>query len=333
MKILLTGNLFHDYENDIKHGLEVLGHEVDMVFNNIHGPFHFRDVKTIPYWLKFGFLPDKFNINYFINDSIEQYNKAVQNKIKHHVYDALLVIGGKTISVETLSKFPGRKIFWFLDALPRYIEIHHKLPYYNNIFVFEPSDVEYAKENYNLDVTFLSVGFSPKKYFKISNATKKYDYSFVGSYYPKRDEYLTEIIRVSDKFCIYGDFFRSKNKALKRKNEKISVHPMMVNELYNATKVNINIHHTQSKKGLSPRTFEILGSGGFEIVERQEMGLVYFEEDKHIVFYDSVDEFRDKCKYYLNKDREREKIAEAGYKIVLQNHTWKSRFEEMFASL
>jgi spore maturation protein CgeB len=333
MKVLLTGNLFHDYEIDIKSGIEELGHNVDMIFNNIHGPFHFRNIKTIPSWLKYGVLPDKFNVNYFIDRSVEHYNKAVQEKIKRGAYDILLVVGGKTISVETLNMFKGRKLFWFLDGLPRYPYIHPKLSCFDDIFVFEPTDVEYVREEFDLTARFLSVAFNPKKFFKKSNSVPQYDFSFVGSYYPKRDEYLSSISDISDNFCIYGDFFRSKTKTLRKRNTKVNAAPAEVNELFNASKININIHHAQSRKGLSPRTFEILGAGGFEIVERQEIGLVFFEGDKHLVFYDSIDEFRDKCNYYLKHDNERTKIAEAGYQIALQNHTWKNRIGEMFNHL
>ena len=64
MRILFTGNLFHNYEADIRDGLLELGHNVDMLFNNIHGPFQIQDVKTIPQWIKYGLLPHKLKINY-----------------------------------------------------------------------------------------------------------------------------------------------------------------------------------------------------------------------------------------------------------------------------
>lgn len=327
MRILFTGNLFHNYESDIKDGLTELGHSVDMVFNNIHGPFQIQDIKTIPEWLMYGVLPHKLNIDYFTNRSIENYNKYIQNLINKNTYDILLVIGAKTIYPETIALFKGRKVFWFMDGLPRYEYVLPIIPFFDDIFVFEPTDIIYIKEKLGLQAKFLTLAFSPKRYYKKDLAIK-YDCSFVGSFYPKREEYLNELLKVTNNICICGDFYRSKYKELKKKVKGINVPSGVANDLYNSSKVNVNIHHPQSKEGLAIRTFEIIGAGGFQIVERQKGALNYFEEDIHMAFYESEDEFIDKCTYYLKHESERIKIARECYKIALEQHTWKARLRE-----
>jgi len=40
-----------------------------------------------------------------------------------------------------------------------------------------------------------------------------------------------------------------------------------------------------------------------------------------------------KVRYYLDHDEEREHIARAGRERALRDHTWKQRFQAMFAKL
>lgn len=327
MRVLFTGNLFHNYELDIMDGLLELGHQVDIRFNNIHGPFQVQDIKTIPQWLKYGLLPYKLKIDFFTKRSIEKYNTDLQRLIQQNNYDILLAVGAKTIYPETIEMFKGRKVFWFMDGLPRYEYVVPKIPLFDDLFVFEPTDIQYIKEKLNRDASFLTLAFSPKRYHK-KTLPVKYDFSFVGSFYPKREQYLNSLLSVSENLCICGDFYRSKYKALKQKMKGVNVPSSVANDLYNSSKVNVNIHHPQSKEGMAIRTFEIIGAGGFQIVERQKGALLYFEENKHMAFYQSEEEFVDKCRYFLMHDSERNKIAHSCHELALEKHTWKARFQE-----
>lgn len=219
-----------------------------------------------------------------------------------------------------------------MDGLPRYEYVIPKIPLFDDLFVFEPTDRDVIKEKLNLSSKFLTLAFNPDKYFFRQHGNR-FDFSFVGSFYPKREEYLNALLGVSDNMCIYGDFYRTKFPLLKQKMKKVNVPYNMANDLYNESKINVNIHHPQSKEGMAIRTFEIIGAGGFQIVERQKGALQYFEENKHMVFYDDLSEFIEKSKYYLAHDTEREEIAANGHRIALEKHTWKARIQEMESML
>lgn len=330
MRILLTGDFFHDYQYDIKEGLEQNGHSVDIRFNNIHGPFHLIDIKTAAKWFKYGLLPYKLKIKHFTNNAVDRYNYDLTEMMKRKVYDLMLVIGAKTIYHETVRKFRGRKVFYFMDALPRYEEVLPIIPLFDNHFVFEPTDVAVIKERLGIKAQFLTLAYSPNRYFNRNRDSEVYDFGFVGARYPKREDYLNQLLSVSENMCIYGDFYKSRYKMLRKKNLKVNVPSRVANELYNRSKINVNIHHAQSKEGLSIRTFEIIGAGGFQLVERQKAALIFFEEGRHMAFYGSVEEMLDKARYYLKHESERRKIAEDCHQLALQKHTWKSRMKEMF---
>ena len=329
-KILLTGDFFHDYQVDLKEGLEQNGYEVDLRFNNIHGPFHALDGKTFLKWMKYGLLPHKLKIPQFTKRAIERYNQDLQFMMRRKDYDAMLVIGAKTIYPETLSAFQGRKIFYFIDALPQYESVYPIIPLFDHHFVFEPSDVSIVQEKFGLTAHFLTLAFSPTRYYKKNEQDSIYDFSFVGTRYPKREEYLNELLSVSENLAIYGDFYKSRYKAIRNKTRRITAPFQVVNDVYNSSRVNVNIHHPQSKEGLAIRTFEIIGAGGFQLVERQKAALMFFEEDKHMAFYDNKEEFIDKASYFLKNETLRRQIAESCYHLALQKHTWKHRIKEMF---
>lgn len=332
MRILLTGNLFHDYELDMKDGLEQLGHEVGLFFNNIQGPYHPFDPKTFVPWVKYGFLPHKLKISHFTRQSIERYNEEVCREIDSGRYDLLLVVGAKTIAPDTVRRFPGPKVLWFMDALPRYPEVVPKLPLFDKIFLFESSDVPFIKEKVGMESRFLTLAFNPAKYFRVPQV-QSYDLSFVGSFYPKRDEYLGAALGISDRMGIYGDFHRSKNAELRSKVKSINAPHSANNALYNASRINLNIHHPQSVEGMSIRTFEILGAGGFQLVERQVRAVELFEEGVEIEYYASKDEFLDKIRFYLKNDTARLRIAARGHELALRKHTWKERMRELLQLL
>ena len=58
-----------------------------------------------------------------------------------------------------------------------------------------------------------------------------------------------------------------------------------------------------------------------------------FEEDKHCIMFDTLQELQDKIHYYINHEDERESMIQRAYDHVLQNHTWNNRGEEMINTL
>ena len=78
------------------------------------------------------------------------------------------------------------------------------------------------------------------------------------------------------------------------------------------------------------RTYEIPGSDSFMLAERNKEHLRLFKENKEAVFFDSKEELLEKIKYYLKHEKEREKIAEAGYRrCISSGYSYKDRLKYM----
>jgi spore maturation protein CgeB len=85
---------------------------------------------------------------------------------------------------------------------------------------------------------------------------------------------------------------------------------------------------------MKARIFEVLGCHAFLISGYNEDMDQYYENGKEIVYYDgTITDLVYKIRYYLKHNEEREKIADAGYKRTLREHTYEKRFEDIFKKL
>lgn len=99
--------------------------------------------------------------------------------------------------------------------------------------------------------------------------------------------------------------------------------------VYAGSKINLNISLRGMEGGTPLRVQEIMGAGGFVLssfcVETAEL----FEEDKEIVMFRTPEELMEKTEYYLTHDGERQKIASAGQRKVLDRFTHERKLKEL----
>lgn len=80
------------------------------------------------------------------------------------------------------------------------------------------------------------------------------------------------------------------------------------------------------------RNFEIPMSGGIQFTRYSEELSKYFEEDKEIVFFRSIEECIEKARFYLRDDvkNTRNQIRINARRRAVSEHTWCCRFREVF---
>ena len=59
----------------------------------------------------------------------------------------------------------------------------------------------------------------------------------------------------------------------------------------------------------------------------------HFEPDKEIITYRNMFELADKARYYLSHPNQAEKVRQAGYERALKDHTYQTRFRNLFKQL
>lgn len=173
---------------------------------------------------------------------------------------------------------------------------------------------------------------------------KKYDVSFVGAWHPYRAWLLDKIEKAG--YQVYKAGFRWPNGIL-------SIEEMI--NVFNASRINLNMSNSTSwdirylassprallNKIRSPKTveqikarhFEINGCGGFQLSYYVEGLEQYYQIGKEIGIYLDPDDLLVKVKHYLSDEALRIKVAEAGYRRTLNNHTFEKRFAEVFSRM
>ncbi len=103
----------------------------------------------------------------------------------------------------------------------------------------------------------------------------------------------------------------------------------MASYVYAGSKINLNISLKGIEGGTPQRIMDILGAGGFALTNYCQETAELFEEDKEIVMFRSPEEMLEKVDYYLSHDEEREHIAEAGQKKVLECYTYEKKLKQL----
>jgi spore maturation protein CgeB len=224
-------------------------------------------------------------------------------------------------------KFPV--IFWDIDSpnLP-----YHK---YSSILAegnylmlcYSKGGCKYWVEH-GIDSLFLPLACATNLFHPIRGTRKTIDILFTGRYLKDREGgYKAFLYPLARRFrgsvTIVGSGWESNPQV---KNAKVisSVPYNLLNKMYNMAKININIHRDNSRKchtALNLRTFEVPGAGQV-LMSDEVLGInEFFKPGHEIVIVRGEDELIDNIEKFLQSEEERMKIAEAGYKAVLEKHT------------
>ena len=178
------------------------------------------------------------------------------------------------------------------------------------------------------EVAYLPHAAEPKAYPN-TPTIKKYDLAFIGHVQEEHKGNGVNVTRVEALDRMFREFpnfyYGSRLPMWPEKNmfEDAARHFCESRIVFNISVGN----------DVNMRFFETLSTGSFlltnviyELDNLRELGLV---DGVHYVSYGSLDDAVAKAKYYLKHEKEREKIATAGYKAFSQGHTYKHRVEEI----
>lgn len=122
-------------------------------------------------------------------------------------------------------------------------------------------------------------------------------------------------------------------KSLQRGGARLSTEESI--KVFNATKVNINLHSSQFHDGvnpdgdyLNPRTFEIASCDAFQLVDHRTDLASQFTPGEEMVTFRDAAEIPSMVKYYLDHESERQAVADRSRKRVLEEHTYDLRMQE-----
>jgi len=293
-----------------KKAFEALGHEV--------GFFNYRASK-------FGRLPVARTL--------------VSNSLKKEVLkfnpDLLLVIKGEIIPkgiIKEISSAGVKTADWTLDSpfgdFYSYNRIKN-ISEYDFFFVFDPYYLKKLRE-ISANSFYLPAAADPEDAHKpiIPFNERKYPYeiSFLGSYEPEREDLMEKLGDFNVQ--VFGHNWKNKRGLVKNlKREYLS--GVSAAKLFNSSKINLNLQALHGKESLNLRTFELPATKSFQLVDYKSELPNLFKINKEIVCYSDLDDLKEKLRFYLEQPEKRDRISEAGYQRVLEEHKVVDRIKTM----
>lgn len=196
-----------------------------------------------------------------------------------------------------------------------YRQIKEQIRHYDFVFCAQRSAaIEFKSKAVNS--FWLPLACDPHIHCKL-NLAKRYDIGFVGNDGGIPREFILQELRER-----FPDSFIGKANFTE------------ISRIYSQTKIGFNFIASQTRhtEPLGMRFFEILSCGTMLLTSQaaaESLSILGFQDRKHLVLYKNIGEIFPLIKYYLRNDREREEIAENGYRLTVEKHTYTHRLREM----
>lgn len=216
-----------------------------------------------------------------------------------------------------VAQIKGFKINWTGDVREPVPAFFHKLSKAMDLMTF--CDEETAKE---VGGKFMQICIN-HYVFKPMKEKKIYDVAFMYNYYKHfplgdwRHEMALELEQYNH--CLRGSGTGKSN--FQDQDDQCLI--------YNQTKIGINISNFQKERYTSDRMLRIMASGTFCLSHWYSGIETDFDEGKYIRSFDCAKEMHELIAYYLKHDKEREKIAKAGQKMIMRRYTAKPFIKQL----
>jgi len=302
-----------------------------------------------------------------INEGREEMNKKLLETVFNQKPDLIFfVVGDDAIKKEVIKKITdesGAVTFnWYSDDHWKFYNYsRYWAPLYHWVVTTDHDTVpRYYKMGYKNVI--LSQWACDHFTYKPLNLSKLYDVTFVGVAHGNRKKIVKEL---KEKYGIevkcWGGGWPS---------GRISQEDML--KIFSQSKINLNftkssgifwkelalvfLHRNYARKirltnpkywidnlktmkaslftrQIKGRNFEVPGCKTFFLTEYVNHLEDYYETGKEVECFKTIPELVEKIKYYLAHEKEREKIAQAGYERTIKEHTWEKRFNKIFETV
>jgi hypothetical protein len=230
-------------------------------------------------------------------------------------FDAVLLQRGcgYLIPLEILAAINRPKFLLFTELVPRNPDQHYllKSPLFEHIFLRSLPCIDAAISNGWREQDRVSLFLSaidPSFHQPIIGIEKDIDILFVGTLLPRRQRIIDELAH---------------SFAIETRN---GFGREMV-ELINRAKIILNIHGADFLD-TETRVYETLACQGFLLTEKLSAENP-FQHGSHLIEVNDLQDLKAKISYYLANQRERETIADNGYREVILHHSFGERAHQI----
>lgn len=344
MKILL--GIYKDYDNVllISKTLEDMGHEVILVYTDSYHDAASYFSRKLDKW---GLISGR-----------NRYNKNVKDMLWKGIVEGnphLALFINPPERVLSLQEIQGlqqlchsrgvKLVTWLAGTAPPHETIIHMMRCFDYTYSFNEADVQRFK-NANISASYLPIGYQ-EVYEKVDEELRQdIDICFVGSSRKSRIMLLDAVAKFAHNhklnMKVYGPYwekqypwkkwvFHYKYPALFKCIENGYFTPAEVASIYKRSKICLNAHGNGAVS-LNPRTFQIMATGSFQLVDEvSHYGEVL--PGNHVVVYKDEEDLLNKIDYYLNNNVERMRISTRGMDFVKHNYSINRCLEEILKTV
>lgn len=193
--------------------------------------------------------------------------------------------------------------------------------------------------------TFVAHGYDPDAHVPVLQKVCERDYTsdirYVGSHSPEKQLWIEGLHQAvpEAKLRLVGNNW---NKALSRPlaSQLVEASQYVAAEYALAiqtARINVAVHMGKARNGwedrVSTRTFEIPACGGFMLHVDNEEVRSYFDVGTEIDVFSNVQELADKCRFYLEHDETRRKMAVRAQERCVPAYSYHARAREVLGAL
>jgi spore maturation protein CgeB len=248
-------------------------------------------------------------------------------------------------ALDAIGKRGVMRALWFVEDYRVMTYWRELARHYDHVFTIQTDAcLEAMGQVTDARLAYLPCGFDPRVHRPLTLDADEArelgsDVSFVGAGYRNRRVALRRFLDLD--FRLWGSDWRGADdfsRVLQRNGARVDTDDSV--RIFNASKVNLNLHSSTYHDGVdprgdfvNPRTFELAGTGAFQIVDQRTLLPPLFTAERELAVVTSVDEMRDRTDYYLAHDAERLEMAARARQRALAEHTYLRRMEDLLAAV
>ena len=280
-------------------------------------------------------------LDYLENSFLNVVSQAVLAKVEAFSPDLVLCMAQAPMSRQALTRLRKDGVptaMWFVEDYRLFTYWRGFAPLYDVFAVIQGEDFLSRLFDMGVDhCAYLPLAADPDFHAPLElNSVQRREYgadvAFLGAGYPNRRRAFRQLVGAGYQFKIWGNQWEGDSTLepyVQRAGARID--PEEVVRIFNATKINLNLHSSVQDKDLvpggdfvNPRTFELAACGAFQLVDRRGLMPDLFADDE-LVTFGSMDELRELIGRYLSDEAERAAMAQRARVRVLEEHTYQAR--------
>ena len=287
------------------------------------------------FYKKVDFIDDKKILNFnkisrkiFHHITPYIFEKKISNYILKKInttYELIYVRSGEFISEDLIIKLKKKtkKIVYYCDDNPfvkrdkqRWKLFLPAAKYYDLLIFHQESRIKLSKK-FNLKNTFLTLPPYDEQVHRKKNSQinkKKNDVVFIGTWFPERGVFFTELIKLGLNIKIYGTGW-TKDPNYNYLKSKVYLGHVGYNKygrIIQNSKIALALFSDQNEDLITRRVTEITAIGTLLCSYKTNTMLKYYLENKEVIYFKTVHECYNRCNYYLNNKKLLKQIALKG---------------------